>query len=61
LWKRVKKIPSIVDNLSESEKKRRELSTTIQKLKRSGAKLKDIVAITGKDPRTVRKYMEGGS
>ena len=48
-----------MDNLSESETKRRELSTTIQKLKRSGAKLKDIVAITGKDPRTVRKYMEG--
>lgn len=60
-WKRiaVKKMPPNVDNLSESEVKRRELIKEIQGLHNAGEKVSTIIRITGKDRRTVTKYLEG--
>ena len=56
---RVKKIASIVDNLTVSEQKRRQLITEIQCLHNSGASIQEIVRITGKEWKTVKKYLDG--
>ncbi len=56
---RVKKTASIVDNFSESERKRRQLITEIQGLHKSGVSIREIVRITGKGRRTVKKYLDG--
>ena len=56
---RVKKIASIVDNLTESERKRRQLITEIQSLHKSGASIREISRITCKERKTVKKYIDG--
>jgi predicted transcriptional regulator len=56
---RVKKIASIVDNLTESEQKRRQLITEIQGLHKSGTSIREIARITGKERKTIRKYLDG--
>lgn len=55
----VKKIALNVDNLTESEQKRRQLVTEIQNLHKAGASLREISRITGKDRKTIKKYIEG--
>lgn len=57
--KRVKKIPIIVDNLTESEEKRLELIHKIQEFHQEGISIREIARITGKNRNTVKKYMEG--
>lgn len=54
-----KKIASIVDNLTESERKRGQLLLETQGLHKSGSSIGELSRITGKDWRTVRKYLEG--
>lgn len=49
----------IVDNLSESEGKRRELIKQIQELHKAGVAIREIARITGKERKTVKKYLEG--
>ena len=44
---------------SPAEKKRQELIITIQKLHKSGETIKDIAHITGKDWKTVKRYLDG--
>lgn len=44
---------------SESEIKRRELILTIQNLRKSGESIREIAHITGKDRKTVKKYLDG--
>ena len=56
---KVKKIPAIVDNLTESEVKRLELIHKIQKLHQEGNSISEITRITGKNWQTVKKYLEG--
>ena len=56
---RVKKIASIVDNLTISEQKRRQLITEIQSLHKAGASIREIARITGKERKTVKKYLDG--
>jgi hypothetical protein len=56
---RVKKIASIVDNFTESERKRRQLIIQIQSLHNSGTSIREIAHITGKERKTVKKYLEG--
>ena len=56
---RVKKIALIVDNLTVSEQKRRQLITEIQSLHKSGASISEIARITGKDWKTIKKYLDG--
>lgn len=56
---RVKKIPCDVDNYTGAEKKRVQLIETIQQLHGSGKSIREISRITGKERRTVRKYIEG--
>ena len=56
---KVKKIPTIVDNLTESEVKRLGLIHKIQELHQEGYSVSEITAITGKNWRTVKKYLEG--
>ena len=56
---RVKKIASIVDNLTESERNRRQLIIEIQTLHKSGASIREIARITNKERKTVKKYLEG--
>ena len=58
---RVKKIESIVDNLTVSEEKRRKLILQIQELHRKGASISEIAGITGKARGTVRKYLSGNA
>lgn len=48
-----------VDNLSEKEQKRRNLIEQIQALRKDGVSVQEISQITGKDRRTVKKYLEG--
>lgn len=45
--------------LSESEKKRRELIITIQNLHKNGDSIREISRITGKERKTVTKYLDG--
>ena len=52
---RVKKIESIVDNFSGTEIKRRQLILEIQSLHKSGASIREIARITGKERKTVKK------
>lgn len=49
----------IVDNLSESELKRRELIKQIQELHKTGFSIREIARITGRERKTVKKYLEG--
>lgn len=56
---RVKKIESIVDNYSGTEIKRRKLILEIQSLHKSGASIREIARITGKERKTVKKYIDG--
>lgn len=46
-------------NLSPAEKKRKELIATIQNLHKSGKSIREIARITGKERKTVKKYLEG--
>lgn len=55
----VKKIFKAVDNLTESEKKRRQLIIQIQEYKREGCSIPEMLRRTGKDRKTVVKYIEG--
>ena len=48
-----------VDNLSEAETKRRKLIVQIQELYKTGASIREIARITGKERKTVNKYIEG--
>ena len=48
-----------VDNLSEAETKRRKLIVQIQELYKTGASIREIARITGKERKTVKKYIEG--
>ena len=56
---KVKKIPTIVDNLTESEAKRLELIHKIQELYQEGNSISEITRITGKNWQTVKKYLDG--
>ena len=58
-WKQVKKILLNVDNLSEKEQKRRNLIEQIQTFHKAGISVQEISQITGKDRKTVKKYLEG--
>lgn len=49
----------IVDNLTESETKRRQLIMEIQKLYKSGVSIREISRITDKNRKTIKKYLEG--
>lgn len=53
------KIPEMAGAPSPAEKKRQELIITIQKLHKSGETIKDIAHITGKDWKTVKRYLDG--
>lgn len=55
----VKKIATIVDNITESEAKRRQLILEIQGLRKSGVSIREISRATGKERKTVKKYLEG--
>ena len=55
----VKKIAVTVDNLSEAEAKRRKLIIHIQELYQKGISIHEIARITGKERKTVKKYLEG--
>ena len=55
----VKKIAVTVDNLSEAETKRRKLIIHIQELYQKGISIHEIARITGKERKTVKKYLEG--
>ncbi len=55
----VKKIALTVDNLSEAETKRRKLIVQIQELYQKGISIHEIARITGKERKTVKKYLEG--
>ena len=48
-----------VDNLSEGETKRRKLIVQIQELYQKGISIHEIALITGKERKTVKKYLEG--
>lgn len=58
-WKLVKKIPFNVDNLTEKEQNRRKLIEQIQALHKDRFSVQEISQITGKDRKTVKKYLEG--
>lgn len=49
----------MAETLSESENRRRELIITIQNLYKNGNSIREISRITGKERKTVRKYLEG--
>lgn len=55
----VKKILHIVDNLTESEARRRQLIIQIQEYKREGCSISEISRRTGREYKTVMKYLEG--
>lgn len=48
-----------MDNLSEAERKRGQLIEQIQSLYKNGTSIREITRITGKDRKTVRKYLHG--
>lgn len=48
-----------MDNLSESEVKRRQLILQIQQYKKEGCSISEISRRTGKDRKTVKKYLVG--
>ena len=48
-----------MDNLSEKEQKRRNLIEQIQAFHKAGIFVQEISQITGKDRKTVKKYLEG--
>lgn len=48
-----------MDNLTVSEDKRRKLIFQIQDLRREGASIREIARITGKERKTVTKYLNG--
>ena len=48
-----------MQTLTEAEKARRDLIITIQKLHASGESIRKIASITGKERRTVKKYLTG--
>ena len=52
-------MPSIVDNYTESEKKKYDLIIRIQDLYKNNHSIREIAQITGKDRRTVRKFLIG--
>jgi len=54
-----KKIPFIVDNLTESEAKRLGLIQKIQELHQKRVSVCEIARITSKNCHTVKKYLEG--
>ena len=45
--------------MTESERKRRDLIFTIQKMHQDGDSIHEIARITGKERKTVKKYLEG--
>ena len=45
--------------MTESERKRRDLILTIQKMHQDGDSIHEIARITGKERKTVKKYLEG--
>lgn len=50
---------NLAQGLSEPESRRRELILTIQAMHKNGESIHEIARITGKDRKTVRKYLEG--
>ena len=48
-----------MDNLTESEKKRRQLIIQIQELHKEGNPIREIARILGKERNTVKKYLDG--
>lgn len=48
-----------MDNLSESEAKRRQLILQIQQFKKEGCSISEISKRTGKERKTVKKYLVG--
>ena len=48
-----------MDNLTEAERKRGQLTEQIQSLYKSGISIREITRITGKNRNTVRKYLHG--
>lgn len=48
-----------MDNFTISEQKRRQLIIEIQDFHNSGASIREIARITGKERKTVKKYLEG--
>ena len=48
-----------MNNLSEKEQKRRNLIEKIQAFHKAGISVQEISQITGKDRKTVKKYLEG--
>ena len=50
---------SIVDNFTDSERKRRQLIEEIHNLHKSGVSVSEISRITGKNWKTVKKYLDG--
>lgn len=57
--KRVKKTPLTVDNLTESEARKKLLIHRIQEYKQEGCSVTEISRRTGKDRRSVIKYLSG--
>ena len=49
----------VVDNLTESEKRRRQLILQVQELYQAGTSTRRIAQILGKDRKTIKKYTEG--
>lgn len=54
-----KKTELITDNLTASEEKRRQLIFQIQELHQNGISIREIARITGKERKTVKKYLDG--
>lgn len=52
-------MPEIVDNLTEAEEKRGKLIEQIQQLYNQGVKVSEIARRTGKNRKTISKYIEG--
>lgn len=48
-----------MDNLTESEQRRRELIVEIQSLYNTGKSIREIARITGKERKTIKKYVIG--
>jgi hypothetical protein len=48
-----------VDNLTVNENKRRQLIEQIQELYKEGISIREIARITGKERKTIKKYVEG--
>lgn len=56
---RVKKTEPIVDNLTESEEKRRQLILQVQEFLEEGCSVSEVSRRTGKNRHTIAKYREG--